>query len=117
LLRGFDQHRELALLDILGHPRVRSGAGESTVRTDAEVLKRDVFGRIVATKWPRERDSRIVSDPRFGEITERLWTSLREESLRAMGLGKWRRRQAVSAITSNGSTSTVPPLARLVASV
>jgi NitT/TauT family transport system ATP-binding protein len=46
------------------------------------------FIDIVATKWPRERDSRIVSDPRFGEITGRLWTSLREESLRAMGLGK-----------------------------
>jgi NitT/TauT family transport system ATP-binding protein len=46
------------------------------------------FIDIVATKWPRERDSRIVSDPHFGEITGRLWTSLREESLRAMGLGK-----------------------------
>jgi NitT/TauT family transport system ATP-binding protein len=46
------------------------------------------FIDIVATKWPCERDSRIVSDPRFGEITGRMWTSLREESLRAMGLGK-----------------------------
>jgi NitT/TauT family transport system ATP-binding protein len=46
------------------------------------------FIDVVSTKWPRERDSRIVSDPRFGEITGRLWTSLREESLRAMGLGK-----------------------------
>lgn len=46
------------------------------------------FIDVVATKWPRERDSRIVSDPRFGEITGRLWTSLREELLRAMGLGK-----------------------------
>jgi NitT/TauT family transport system ATP-binding protein len=45
------------------------------------------FIDIVATEWPRERDSRIVSDPRFGEITGRLWTSLREESLRAMGRG------------------------------
>jgi NitT/TauT family transport system ATP-binding protein len=43
------------------------------------------FIDLVSTKWPRERDSRIVSDPRFGEITGRLWTSLREESLRAMG--------------------------------
>ena len=31
------------------------------------------FIDVVATKWPRERDSRIVSDPRFGEITGRLW--------------------------------------------
>jgi len=46
------------------------------------------FIDLVSTKWPRERDSRIVSDPRFGEITGRLWTNLREESLRAMGLGK-----------------------------
>jgi NitT/TauT family transport system ATP-binding protein len=46
------------------------------------------FIDLVSTKWPRERDSRIVSDPRFGAITGRLWTSLREESLRAMGLGK-----------------------------
>jgi NitT/TauT family transport system ATP-binding protein len=43
------------------------------------------FIDIVATGWGRERDSRIVADPHFGEITGRLWTSLREESLRAIG--------------------------------
>jgi NitT/TauT family transport system ATP-binding protein len=43
------------------------------------------FIDIVSTGWPRERDSRIVSDRRFGDITGRLWTSLREESLRAIG--------------------------------
>ena len=75
------------------------------------------FIDIVPTNWPRERDSRIVADPRFGEITGRLWTSLREEFAARDGVGKVGRRHAVSAITSNGSTSTVPPLARLVASV
>jgi NitT/TauT family transport system ATP-binding protein len=39
---------------------------------------------VVETGWPRERDSRIVSEPEFGELTSRLWTLLREESLKAM---------------------------------
>jgi NitT/TauT family transport system ATP-binding protein len=43
------------------------------------------FIEVVATGWPRDRDSKIVSEPRFGEITARLWTTLRAESLRAMG--------------------------------
>ena len=43
------------------------------------------FIDIVSTGWPRERDSRIVSDRRFGDVTGRLWTVLREESLRAIG--------------------------------
>jgi NitT/TauT family transport system ATP-binding protein len=42
------------------------------------------FIDIVTTDWPRARDSRIVSDERFGAITGRLWAKLREESLRAM---------------------------------
>jgi NitT/TauT family transport system ATP-binding protein len=44
-------------------------------------------GRIIetiSTGWPRERDSRIVSDSSFGAITGRLWSRLREESLKAM---------------------------------
>jgi len=45
------------------------------------------FIDIVATGWPRSRDSRIVSDARFGAITAHLWDKLREESLRAMGVG------------------------------
>ncbi|HTZ77706.1 MAG TPA: ABC transporter ATP-binding protein [Stellaceae bacterium] len=40
---------------------------------------------IVETGWPRERDSRIVADPSFGEITGRLWQLLRGESLKALG--------------------------------
>ena len=43
------------------------------------------FIDVVETGWPRDRDSRIVSDGRFGAVTGRLWTQLREESLRALG--------------------------------
>jgi len=43
------------------------------------------FLDIVTTGWPRERDSTIVSDARFGEITGRLWDNLREESLKSLG--------------------------------
>ena len=43
------------------------------------------FIDIVATGWPRTRDSRIVSEGRFGAITSRLWAKLREESIRALG--------------------------------
>jgi len=46
------------------------------------------FIDIVTTGWPRTRDSRIVSDERFGAITARLWEKLREESLRAMGVAE-----------------------------
>jgi NitT/TauT family transport system ATP-binding protein len=42
----------------------------------------------VTTGWPRTRDSRIVSDERFGAVTARLWDKLRAESLRAMGVGE-----------------------------
>lgn len=42
---------------------------------------------VVATGWPRDRDSRIVSDARFGQITAKLWGYLRDESLRSMSLG------------------------------
>jgi NitT/TauT family transport system ATP-binding protein len=40
---------------------------------------------IVATGWSRDRDSRIVAEPAFGEITARLWQLLRAESLKAIG--------------------------------
>ena len=42
------------------------------------------FIDIVTTGWPRTRDSRIVSDQRFGAITGRLWETLREESIRSL---------------------------------
>ena len=40
---------------------------------------------IVETGWPRERDSRIVQEDAFGTVTARLWRTLREESLKAIG--------------------------------
>jgi NitT/TauT family transport system ATP-binding protein len=42
---------------------------------------------IVETGWPSNRDSRIVEEARFGEITARLWHTLREESLKSLGKG------------------------------
>ena len=41
---------------------------------------------VVATGWPRERDTTLVSNPAFGALTSRLWTLLREESRKALGL-------------------------------
>jgi NitT/TauT family transport system ATP-binding protein len=44
------------------------------------------FIDLVETGWPRDRDSRIVSESRFGTITGRLWSTLREESMRSLGM-------------------------------
>jgi NitT/TauT family transport system ATP-binding protein len=43
------------------------------------------FIEVIETGWPRERDSTIVGEPGFGEITGRLWERLRGESLKALG--------------------------------
>ena len=43
------------------------------------------FMDIVETRWPRERDSTIVSETGFGEITARLWENLRGESIKSLG--------------------------------
>jgi NitT/TauT family transport system ATP-binding protein len=43
------------------------------------------FIDMVETGWPRDRDSRIVSNATFGTVTARLWSSLRAESLKTMG--------------------------------
>ncbi|MFC7398128.1 ABC transporter ATP-binding protein [Chelatococcus sp. GCM10030263] len=40
---------------------------------------------VVETGWPKDRDSRIVQEERFGTITARLWRSLRAESLKSIG--------------------------------
>ena len=42
------------------------------------------FVDFVDTGWPASRDSRIVSDPEFGRYTARIWSTLRDESLKAM---------------------------------
>jgi NitT/TauT family transport system ATP-binding protein len=43
------------------------------------------FIDMVETGWPRDRDSRVISESNFGALTARLWKSLREESLKTMG--------------------------------
>jgi len=43
------------------------------------------FLDIVETGWPRERDSTIVGEAAFGEITGRLWDNLRGESIKSLG--------------------------------
>jgi NitT/TauT family transport system ATP-binding protein len=45
-----------------------------------------LFIDIVETNWPRERDSRVVSDPHFGELTARLWDNLRVQSMKHLGI-------------------------------
>jgi NitT/TauT family transport system ATP-binding protein len=45
---------------------------------------------IVETGWERERDSRVIETAQFGQITARLWKSLREESLKSIGGGRAR---------------------------
>jgi NitT/TauT family transport system ATP-binding protein len=40
---------------------------------------------IIETRWPKERDSRIVEHASFGSVTGRLWHLLRRESLKAIG--------------------------------
>ena len=45
------------------------------------------FIATLATNWPRDRDSRIVSEPRFGQLTSQLWTLLRDESRKALNAG------------------------------
>lgn len=44
-------------------------------------------GRIIheaTTGWPAERDSTIMEDARFGDITAELWHELRAQSMRAL---------------------------------
>ena len=43
------------------------------------------FLDVIATGWPRGRDSPIVAAESFGRITSRIWTLLRGESIRALG--------------------------------
>jgi NitT/TauT family transport system ATP-binding protein len=46
-----------------------------------------LFIDFVETGWERERDSRVVSTPHFGQINARLWDKLRVESMKSMGVG------------------------------
>ena len=60
------------------HGEVPDGVGVMSARPGR-------FIDMVETGWSRDRDSRVVADPKFGTLTSRLWTSLREESLKTMG--------------------------------
>ena len=42
------------------------------------------FLEVVTTRWPRDRDSTIVTKPEFGEITSRLWALLRAQSIKSI---------------------------------
>ena len=44
------------------------------------------FINVLETHWPRDRDSRIVSEPGFGVFTSRLWELIRDESRKALGI-------------------------------
>ncbi|WP_186417690.1 ABC transporter ATP-binding protein [Bosea sp. CS1GBMeth4] len=46
------------------------------------------FIDFVETGWEKDRDSRVVSTPHFGDITARLWEKLRVEALKIMSAGK-----------------------------
>jgi NitT/TauT family transport system ATP-binding protein len=45
------------------------------------------FIELLTTGWPRERTSEIFSDPGFGELTARLWSLLRVESMKTVSSG------------------------------
>ena len=49
------------------------------------------FLEVIETGWPESRDSSIVERPELANITSRLWTLLRAESIKAMsGEGRMR---------------------------
>jgi NitT/TauT family transport system ATP-binding protein len=67
---------------------ITHGLDEAAMLSDRVGVMSARPGRFIATlttEWPRERDSAIVSDPRFGVLTGRMWDLLRGESRRALG--------------------------------
>ena len=67
---------------------ITHGLDEAAMLSDRVGVMSARPGRLIdvpETGWPRERDSRIVSDPRFGALTARLWTTLRAEAMKLMG--------------------------------
>lgn len=45
------------------------------------------FIDLIETGWPRERDSTVMSQDAFGHLSARVWSRLREESMKAIGYG------------------------------
>jgi NitT/TauT family transport system ATP-binding protein len=67
---------------------ITHGLDEAAMLSDRVGVMSARPGRLIdvpETGWPRDRDSRIVSDPRFGALTARLWTTLRAEAMKLMG--------------------------------
>jgi NitT/TauT family transport system ATP-binding protein len=54
-------------------------------RVGAMSARPGCFIDIVETGWPSDRDSGMVGRAGFGDVTGRLWQSLRPESLKALG--------------------------------
>lgn len=44
------------------------------------------FIDIVDTGWSRERDSQTAMDPRYGALQAKIWSMLRKESIKALGV-------------------------------
>jgi NitT/TauT family transport system ATP-binding protein len=62
---------------------------EAAMLSDRVAVMSSRPGRFIATLttgWPRDRDSRIVSEPAFGQFTSELWTLLRDESRKALNV-------------------------------
>jgi NitT/TauT family transport system ATP-binding protein len=60
---------------------------EAAMLSDRIGVKSARPGKIIETietGWMKERDSRIVSDPRFANITARMWEKLRVETMKHM---------------------------------
>jgi NitT/TauT family transport system ATP-binding protein len=67
---------------------ITHGLDEAVMLSDRVGVMSARPGRFISTlttNWPRERDSRIVAEPRFGHLNAELWTLLREQSMRAIG--------------------------------
>jgi NitT/TauT family transport system ATP-binding protein len=66
---------------------ITHGLDEAAMLSDRVGVMSARPGRLIdvpETGWPRQRDSRVVSDPAFGALTARLWTTLRDEAMKLM---------------------------------
>jgi NitT/TauT family transport system ATP-binding protein len=68
---------------------ITHGLDEAAMLSDRIGVMSARPGRFIATLstgWPRERDSQVVKEPRFGELTGEMWSHLRTESMRSIGI-------------------------------
>jgi NitT/TauT family transport system ATP-binding protein len=67
---------------------ITHGLDEAAMLSDRIGVMSARPGRFVdtlVTGHPRDRDSRILSDPRCAQLTAAMWSHLRDESMRAVG--------------------------------